>query len=154
FACRLENLTVDCNNVTGSTGVYSNSLNEQCGVYRCLIKNYASFGIRLDQPLGGGNNQNYWIDDVEIYSGSGTGAGAIGLAITNTSLTQPIRGIKRVTINATGFVQQTVAMKLDGMVVGRISDVHIENAVTGILVGSVVLCSGSTFENIIGASNV
>lgn len=152
FACRAENLSIDCSGISGSKGVYSNCLNEQCGVFRVLVVNYGANGIHLDNPLVNGNCQNYTVDDVELYSGSGTGAGAIGLLISNTTL-QPLRNIAKVTINASGFTQLTTAMKVDGVVPGRFSDIHIENAVTGILVGSTTICSGSTFENIYGATS-
>lgn len=151
FGCRVLNMTVDCSGISGSTGIYSERINEESGVFCCLILNYGSFGVRINQPASGNPAENYSIDDVEINSGAGTGAGAIGLAITNTSISVPIRSISRVTINATGQTQLTKAAQIDGVVGGRFADIHVENAVTGVLVGSVVACSSCVFENINGA---
>ena len=60
-ACRIENLTVDCNNVSGSTGIYSERINEQSGVYRCLVQGFGAYGVRINQPavLAGGTPQNW-----------------------------------------------------------------------------------------------
>lgn len=147
FGCRIENMTVDCNNIAGTTSIYSERINEQSGVFRCLAKNYVAFGIRINNPGTGTPAQQYSIDDVECYAGSSAGAGGIGLAANCNP-----RFISRVT-SINQFVKSTTAIQLDA-VTARISDIHVENATNGVLVGSVNACGGSVFENITGHSDV
>jgi len=152
--CRIRGVAVDCNNIAGSTGIYSERINENSGVYECMVRNYGAYGIRINQPASGGVPQNWSIDDVEIFSGTATGATAIGLAVTATSLSDPFREISRVTIFASGSTQLTTAMKIDGASGGLVREIHIENAVNGILVGAVLGCFGLTFISLTGNPNV
>lgn len=149
--CRIRGVAVDCNNVSGSTGIYSEGINENSGAYECMVRNYGSFGVQIKQTST--LPQNFSIDDVEIFSGTGTGAGAIALSLLGTA-TMPFREVSRITVFATGSTQLTTAIKLDATSGGLVKDCHIENAVNGILVGSLVGCFGTSFINISGNNNV
>jgi hypothetical protein len=151
--CRITDVKVDCNNISGSIGVYSERIGENSGIYRCTVTNYGSRGIQMKQPASGTLPLHYTIDDVLITSGSGTGAGAIGLDIAMTSLVTVMRQVRSVTVNATGFTQLTTAIKVDGAS-GAMQGIHIENAVTGILIGSVLACNGLSVCDVDGAATV
>jgi hypothetical protein len=151
--CRVSGMHLDCNGISGSIGVYSERIQENSGVYRMSISNFGSRGIKIGQPGSGGQAQHFTIDDVEIFSGSGTGASAIGLDIAMTSLGTVFREIRSVTVNASGFTQLTTAIKIDGAN-GALQSIHIENAVDGILIGSVLGCFGLSVRDIDGNSNV
>lgn len=151
--CRVMDLRLDCNNIAGTTGVYSERINENSGIYRCSISNYASRGIQIAQPGSGGTPQHFTIDDVEIYSGSGTGASAIGLDVAMTSLGTVFREIRSITVFATGFTQLTKAIKIDGAN-GALQGIHVENAVDGVLIGSVLGCFGLSVRDVDGMTNV
>ena len=152
--CRLRGIAIDCNNIAGSIGVNFGPVQENSGLYESMIRNYGGFGVRVPQPGSGAMPQNWSIDDVEIFSGTATGASAIGLAVLATSLSLPFREISRVTIFATGSTQLTTAMQIDGGSAGIVRECHIENAINGILVGSVLGCFGTKFDSITGNPNV
>jgi hypothetical protein len=152
--CCVRNLAVDCFNVGTSTGLYSERINENSGVFNCMVRNYGNFGVRINQPGAGATPQNWSIDDVEIFSGTATGAAAIGLAVTMSTLSVMMRKISKVTVFATGSTQLTDAIKLDGLVGGHIEDIHVENAVNGIHVGAVLNCPGLIIQGFAGQGNV
>jgi hypothetical protein len=153
--CRARGLAVDCNNIAASTGIYSEGINENSGVFECMVRNYGSFGVQIKAPATGATPQNYSIDDVEIFSGTATGAGAVGLAITTRSgATTPFREVSRITVFATGSTQLTSAIQIDCGGAGTVKEIHVENAVNGVLVGSLFGNFGTVFSNITGNSNV
>lgn len=152
-ACRVRRLGVDCASLAGSIGIYSEGIQENSGVYECMVRNYVAFGVQVKQGAGT-LPQNYTLDDVEIFSGPSTGATAVGLAITGTSLSMPFRDISRITVFATGSTQLTSAITIDGSSSGVVRECHVENAVNGILVGANLSCFGTTFESITGNTNV
>jgi hypothetical protein len=151
---RIENLTVHCGDVGGSTGIYSERMNEQSGVFRCLVQNFGKYGIWVNQPPSGGPPQHWTIDEVEIFSGPATPASAVGIAVTMRSYAMPIRQISRVTVFASSYTPLATAIQLDGLSAGRVCDVHVEGCVNGVLVGSVASCWGTVFMNLDGMSNV
>jgi Pectate lyase superfamily protein len=153
-ASRIENLSVDCANVNGSIGIYTERANEQCGAFRCLIRNFRQYGIWINQPGSGAPPQHWTLDELEIFTGPKTPASAIGIAVTMRSYAMPIRQISRVTVFASSYTPLTTAVKLDGISAGRVSDIHVEGAVTGLLVGSDRNCWGTAFYNIDGMDNV
>lgn len=152
--CRFRGGAVNCNNISGSTGIYSEGIQENSGIYESMVSNYGSFGVHINQPGSGAQPQNFTIDDLEVFSGPGTGAGAVGLALTATST--PIAGcrISRVTVFATGSTQLTTAIQLDAVDSAQLSSIHMENAVNGILIGSVAGCFALKIGPVLGNSNV
>ena len=52
FNARLENLGVDGNNITGSTCVYTNEIQEESGIFNCVLLNYRSYGANFDTGVG------------------------------------------------------------------------------------------------------
>jgi hypothetical protein len=67
---RIENLTLDCNNVAGSTGVYTVDANELSGIENILITGFKLHGFHAEV----GNAiipGNLFIRNVEFYAGSG-----------------------------------------------------------------------------------
>jgi len=45
FDCGLLDLTVDCNAIAGSIGVQGTNLNEGCGLFRVIVKNFRDTGV-------------------------------------------------------------------------------------------------------------
>jgi hypothetical protein len=153
--CQIENMTVDCSDIKGSTAIYSEGINEQCGIFRILVWNFGAYGIRINEPASHTNAPQHWtIDEVEIGVSKAAPASAIGLAVTMTTLTMPFRHISRVSAGGAWGARLTTMIKLDGMGAGRVSEIHVENCDNGILVGSVVGCWGTTFMACDGMSDV
>ena len=76
-AARVENLTIDCNHVSGCIGVFSDRVQEQGGLRNISIYNYPAFGIQmLDKatlpPRTGGQPENYILDEVELAGDAGS----------------------------------------------------------------------------------
>lgn len=88
FDCRLEDLSVDMNNVVGSTGVYSTEANEGSGLFHCVVQNYKNYGIDFEAGVS-----IICMDDLEVFPASaGSTAGIMlngiagGNAISNVTV--------------------------------------------------------------------
>jgi hypothetical protein len=73
----VENLTIDCNHVTGSIGVFSDRVQELGGVRNVSVVNYKAIGIEmLDQanlpPGTGGLPENYILDQLQMGGDPGS----------------------------------------------------------------------------------
>ncbi len=91
FATRLENCSVDCQDIPGSIGVYSAVIQEQSGIRDVLIKKAASKGVFVDGSGGSFVTQNYDLSDIEVYISNVNGSAAsIGVDIDGGSTS--IRG--------------------------------------------------------------
>lgn len=152
-ACRIRGMAVDCNNISGSTGIYSEGIQENSGIYECMVRNYGAFGVHITQGSSS-QPQNFTIEDLEVFSGSGTGASAIGLAINATSLSIVGARVSHVTVFATGSTQLTKAVQFDNLNGCTIRKVHVENAVSGVLIGSVSGCFALHVDAVTANPNV
>ena len=77
---RAENLTIDCNSVAGSTGIFATDINEQAGAINDVIVNCAAFGVNVDATLSSViPAQNYIMRDLEIFPQGAGSASTIGL---------------------------------------------------------------------------
>jgi len=73
----VENLTIDCNHVAGSIGVFSDRVEELGGVRNISVINYAAVGIEmLDEgflpPGTGGQPENYILDELQLGGDPGS----------------------------------------------------------------------------------
>jgi hypothetical protein len=73
----IENITIDCNHVPGSTGVFSDRVQELGGVRNVSVVNYKAVGIEmLDQanlpPGTGGFPENYILDQLQLGGDAGS----------------------------------------------------------------------------------
>jgi hypothetical protein len=84
FGSRVQNMRVDCNNYTGSIGIYSERINEQSGVFNVLVVNWLGKGVQIAPPGAGAGAQNYSIDGLECIGSTQTPAAAVGLDINCT----------------------------------------------------------------------
>lgn len=135
FGCRAENLAVYCNNVTGSTGIYSTEINEQSGVWNCLITGYLAYGINIEDS-GSQSPDNFLIDDCELSCSNSATAGATS-GIRYSGLKQGGK-IHRVTVNCAGAgVDQKAGIWVIGTGAGgcqlAIQDTNCEQVTDAIL---------------------
>jgi len=73
----IENITVDCNHVPGSIGVFSDRVQELGGVRNVSVINYKAIGIAmLDQamlpPGTGGFPENYILEELQLEGDAGS----------------------------------------------------------------------------------
>jgi hypothetical protein len=77
----IENLTIDCNHIAGSIGVFSDRVQELGGVRNVSVVNYAAIGIEmLDQanlppvtvPTPNGLPENFILDELQLGGDAGS----------------------------------------------------------------------------------
>jgi hypothetical protein len=73
----IENITIDCNHVAGSIGIFSDRVQELGGARNISVINYKAFGIEiLDQanlsPGTGGFPENYILDQLQMGGDAGS----------------------------------------------------------------------------------
>ncbi len=73
----IENITIDCNHVSGSIGVFSDRVQELGGVRNVSVINYRAIGIAmLDQanlpPASGGMPENFILDELQLSGDQGS----------------------------------------------------------------------------------
>jgi hypothetical protein len=73
----IENITIDCNHVTGSIGIFSDRAQELGGVRNVSVINYKAIGIQmLDRgslpPSTGGLPENYILDELQLGGDAGS----------------------------------------------------------------------------------
>ncbi|WP_158941443.1 hypothetical protein [Granulicella sp. S190] len=73
----IENITIDCNHVTGSIGIFSDRVQELGGVRNVSVINYKAIGIEmLDRsslaPGTGGLPENYILDELQLGGDAGS----------------------------------------------------------------------------------
>ncbi len=73
----IENITIDCNHVPGSIGVFSDRVQELGGVRNVSVINYKAIGIAMldqfDLPPGtGGLSENYILDELQLGGDQGS----------------------------------------------------------------------------------
>jgi hypothetical protein len=94
----LRNLMVDCNEITGSIGVVSTTLQEPGGIYHCIINRYMGRGVYVYKD-GTNVPSHFEMDGCELIAGnggSGTGPSMELNEVANPSI------IRRTTITTNG----------------------------------------------------
>lgn len=73
----IENMTIDCNHVRGSIGIFSDRVQELGGIRNVSVINYRAVGIKiLDQadlpPNTGGSPENFILDELQLAGDAGS----------------------------------------------------------------------------------
>jgi hypothetical protein len=145
FGVRIENLTIDCNNLPGVTGVYNDKAEEESGLRHVLVENIA--GIGLDVESSGAQNSGPY-EDLELSGGVNSNVSANSLCAKVVNV-PAFRGIHGATCNFNAYsVHPTVGMQMDNS--GTLTDIHIEGVENGIGVGVSVPANGAILQNIYG----
>jgi hypothetical protein len=148
FGTRLEDMQLDCSDIAGTTGVYSNRINEQAGLQRVLVKNFQAYGVQI-QNSGANQAQNFVLTDLELYASASAPGTVVGLGITLNGAA--CYGADRITfaVSGSGQISGATAVMLDG-VGGLFSRLHVEGATTGVLVGSLQATAGLAVSGVTG----
>lgn len=119
FASRVERMSLDCDNVAGSVGIYSFQGQEFCGTDQVTINNFKDTGLHMDTGAA-----DFALDNIECYPSS-TGAN-YGIHLHNAGSNI----VRKATCGVSGAL--TVGIYING---GEAvcQSVHIENCVDGIL---------------------
>lgn len=144
--CRLENIGIDGNHYA-DIGVYSNSINEESGLILCTIVDCETHGIYMDNSTTG-LLRNFILRDLYILNDNANNT-AIGIYIHGGGA--PQRGIDGMTVDG---VDYATCVQLDGCFGAFFERLHLENAVDGILIGSVAACFDCVFIGTTGHSTL
>jgi hypothetical protein len=143
FGVRVENLTIDCNNLPGVTGVYNDKAEEQSGLRHVLVENIA--GIGLDVESSGAQNSGPY-EDLELSGGVNSNVSANSLCAKVVNV-PAFRGIHGATCNFNAYsIHPTVGIQMDNS--GTLTDIHIEGAENGIGLGVSSPANGAILQNI------
>lgn len=150
FGVQVENLTIDCNNISGCTGGYNAFSQEQSWFKKVLFENFSNTGLWLDglPPYGTGaaqyaqqNSGPY--QDLELLPGT---AAITGTVCFHATLPPAWRGLLNATCNAAGYTSlPTNAILIEGVAPGAIEHIHIENWAKGIVLGSASYATSDVF---------
>lgn len=155
FGSRIEHLSIDCADAKESTGIFSDSINEQAGVFHVQVFGFRAFGIRVsNRPAGSLVAQNYELRDLELTYSLNAPPGVVGLLVDGASASP--RWIHGVTVNSMRLGHRTVnsiGLSLQGVSVTA-EALHLENVETGLLLGTAEDCSGSDLSGISVGPNV
>jgi len=124
FNCRLVNIRVDCNNIVGSTGVYSNEIQEQSGCFNFDVGGYRAYGINFESS--GTAASQCGVEQITLYASTSGHTGGIRFA--------GVAGqgyIKHVTAAPSGAAMGTDAILVDGGDV-YCEHIHMERHTDGI----------------------
>lgn len=120
---RLDNLRVDCQDIAGSIGVFTNEAQENSGVFGCVVAGYRDIGIDV---ASGANHA--WFRDLEIFP-SDSFATAAGMRFKDVSGVNYVQGVSIVGIAAAPT--STDGIVIDGSFVILIA-IHVERHTDGV----------------------
>lgn len=145
FGVRVENLTIDCNNLPGVIGVYNEKSEEQSGLRHVLVENIAGIGVDVE---GAGAQNSGPYEDLELSGGVNSNVSMNSLCAKVVNV-PAFRGIHGATCNFNNFpVHPIVGIQMDNS--GTLTDIHIEGAENGIGVGVSAPANGAILQNIYG----
>jgi hypothetical protein len=140
---RVENLTVDCNNRMGASGVRNLWSQEESGLRHVLIENCPAFG--LDVETSAAQNSGPY-EDLEVLSyGKCSNCSAVTVPVIVKDVAA-FRGIRGATINSDGAPSPGAGIQIDSS--GSFTDIHCEHVDSCLLMGSARPISAVTASNI------
>ncbi len=147
---RLENISIDCDNIPGSIGVYSNTINENSGLLHYRIANCVSRGLKIEQSAGG-SPQNFWLEDGYIGMSADSTATSKGVEVVGTAGTIiGNRGLNHLTVFTFSRTKLASCIDLENTS-GFYSRIHCEGASDGIHISHTV---GTTIIGVVGNQSV
>jgi hypothetical protein len=142
---RVENLTIDCNNVPGCIGLQDLRAQEQSGARHLLIENITGIGLDVE---GSAAQNSGPFEDLEFYGGTDFNVTATSLCARIVNV-PAFRGIHGATCNFNNYdVHPFIGIQMDST--GTLNDIHIEGADIGIGVGVSAAGTGAMLQNIYG----
>ena len=157
---RAENLTIDCNSIAGSTGLYATDINEQAGGYNLIILNCPVYGVNVDASVFSSiPAQNYTFRDLEIFPQNAGGATTVGFHMKGNGGGGPGE-IRNITANGGSGHAIRSAIQVENFNLGAFYNLHGEfatnvfenfnNGVTGFIGDQIT--GSSTDTNIVNIS--
>lgn len=150
FACRIEDLSVDGNNVDGSVGIFSDRLEETSGLWRMFVRNCQKYAIHFDGRST--TVQQYTMERIEVNLSGDADSSSVGIFLQVHNNGGLVYGrdwsVARLASGGGLGDGPGTCVRLDG-VTGFISGIHIERCETdGILIGEASPCTGLVLSGI------
>lgn len=135
FSCRIENMGIDCNDKSFSSGaVYAPSWNEHCGLRNVLIRKLGGGkGVFIDNFYGGSAQD--LIDQVEVVGGASVAAGTIGVhLVADPTLTLGWNSmqIKHLSVTNAGSAANMVGLQCENRLLLNAEAIHFEAVYAGV----------------------
>lgn len=143
FGTSVERLALDCNQVTGSIGLYSTSIMEHGGARDILVNGFMAKGIFLETT----GCQNAHFEHIECNIGTGAPAGSRAIHLDTTG---GRTGFTDVTVNGDGAGTQGDGLVLTGGCFATVFDMHVEHVDYGVR----LISGAGSFHAIDGHSSV
>lgn len=130
----LRFLTVNCGNIPGTIGFYSDQIQERSGLEDVLANNCTDAGIRIEQygNARGGSPQNFVLKDLYVLMGSSAPPTARGIELVSTRGAMYDRsGIQGATVADVSGASNRIAagIYIRGVFGMRIASIHCEYTV-------------------------
>jgi hypothetical protein len=90
YHAMVHDMTIDCHNVAGCTGIYSELIMEESGLKRVSVVDYNAYGVHLHDV--GGGVQNWTMEDLFLYS-SASATAAECVYIEGSSSSNPLQRV-------------------------------------------------------------
>jgi hypothetical protein len=152
FANRAENLAIDCNGVSGTTGLYSSDIQEESGGSNLLIANCPNRGLWINgSGTGGGVSpyaDNYDFHDVESLFATSVACEFDGEQQHQNNGPHIVDGL---TCAGASGANVGTAFIFDGISASHISNLNAENATSGYVIGNVAPLRAVTIDTMRGA---
>lgn len=130
---QIKHMTLDCQSISGSIGVWSDSINELSGLFDVLVKDAQAIGMVVYNNGVLGSAQNWTCRGVQLTMSDQIDGDSIGLMVLGNG--SNTRGVDDVTVAVTGQTD-TSALGTRAIVLygasGEFSRIHTENMTTGI----------------------
>jgi len=151
---RLENLAMDCNNVTGCQGVYSNSVNEEGGLFRVKIANNLGHCALFDMAAGSNFAENFSLNDVECFP-TATSTSVHGIYLRGAASFAGVgpKLVSNITVVGIGVSVLGDAVRAENITGGSFIGLHGEKVTTVFHCAANTLGSRAlSIENVVGTS--
>lgn len=125
FDCSVSDLSIDANEIAGSTCLYSSEAQEMCGAARVLVSGFRAYGVNFTLT-GGGVGQ--FLEDMEVYP-SATGSIA-GIRVDGSDFVK----LERITINGHAGFPHPKGVHVTSSLFGM-ENIHVEGMTDGIYLG-------------------
>lgn len=150
FNSRISDMNLDCNNISGCSGIYSTELNEGSGGRDIGVWNFCTYGINIDASANSGGSPpnpaaHYFFEKVSALPSTtcSSSGSTIGIRLKGNAGDGPWT-VRDVSVVGSSFL---AGLWLDDMVNGSFQDLNIEGGVNGVLFGTAGI-SGITITNL------
>lgn len=144
FNTFVEDVTIDCDDVADSVGVYSECAQEQSGLSRVLVEDCKKYGVHMAQGATT-STQNYFLRDLELIIRNGSVGTTIGVKIEGGAAAP--RGIDGLTVNANTGID--CGLEIDNVSAPAVFErMHFEDCDPCVRIGATTDCNAIVISGV------